>query len=415
MGNDRVIAAIDIGTTKICTLVGGRGRGGETEILGVGVAPARGLKKGSIVDLDATVGSVVASIEKAERTSGFKIVSAYVGISGDHIRSQNNRGVIAITHPDRVITLDDSTRVIESARAIPIPSNRELIHIIPRSYTVDGQEGVKNPIGMHGFRLEVETHLISGATTSIQNLTKCVNLAGVDVDDLVLQPLASAEAVLSEEEKEMGVLLADIGGGTTDVALFVDGAVWHTSCLPVGGWHLSNDIAVTLRTSFQVAEELKARYAQAQPRLVPPNDLIDLPAFGAEEKRQESRRHLCEIVEARVDDILQMIIADVKRSGYDGLLPAGIVLTGGSANLVGIDAFAREAYRMPVRVGRPRRLRGLTDTVSDPAYATSVGLLLWGLRASEVDSRTAHPAKRRSGGAALARRLIGWARELLPS
>lgn len=415
MGRERVIAAIDIGTTKVCTLVGGRGREGETEILGVGVAPARGLKKGVIVDLDATVESLTTSIEKAERTSGFKIVSAYVGISGEHISSQNNRGVIAITHPDRVITMDDSARVIESARAVAIPANRELIHIIPRSYVVDGQDGVKNPVGMHGFRLEVETHLVSGATTSIQNLTKCVNRAGIDIDDLVLQPLASAEAVLTEEEKEMGVLLADIGGGTTDLALFVDGAVWHTSCLPVGGWHLSNDIAVTLRTSFHVAEELKARVAQAQPHLVPAGELIDLPAFGDEGKRQESRRQLCEIVEARVDDIFQLIVADIKRSGYDGLLPAGIVLTGGSANLLGIDAFARDAYRMPVRVGRPRGLRGLTDTVSDPAYATSVGLLLWGLRSSEAETRAVHTGKRRSGGADLARRLFGWARELLPS
>ncbi|GIW08244.1 MAG: cell division protein FtsA [Dehalococcoidia bacterium] len=415
MARERVIAAIDIGTTKICTLVGGLGREGETEIIGVGVAPARGLKKGIVVDIDATVESVQTSIEKAERTSGFKIVSAYAGISGEHIGSQNNRGVIAINHPDRVITLDDSTRVIESARAIPLPSNRELIHIIPRSYVIDGQDGVKNPIGMHGFRLEVETHLVSGATTSIQNLTKCINRAGVDVDDLVLQPLASAEAVLTEEEREMGVLLADIGGGTTDIALFVDGAVWHTSCLPVGGWHLTNDIAVTLRTSFQVAEELKARYAQAQPRLVPASDVIDIPAFGDEGKRQESRRQLCEIVEARVDDIMQRIIADVKRSGYDGLLPAGIVLTGGTSNLIGIDAFAREAYRMPVRVGRPRGLRGLTDTVSDPAYATSVGLLLWGLRASELDAKATQSTKRKSSGSDLARRLFGWAREMLPS
>ncbi|MFN8535119.1 MAG: cell division protein FtsA [Dehalococcoidia bacterium] len=414
MARERVIAAIDIGTTKVCTLVGGLGRDGETEIIGVGVSPARGLKKGVVVDLDATVESVKASIEKAERTSGFKIVSAFAGISGDHIGSQNNRGVIAINHPDRVVTADDSTRVIESARAIPVAANREIIHIIPRSYVIDGQDGVKNPIGMHGFRLEVETHIATGATTSIQNLMKSINRAGVDVDDLVLQPLASAEAVLTEEEREMGVLLADIGGGTTDIALFVDGAVWHTSCLPVGGWHLSNDIAVTLRTSFQVAEELKARYAQAQPQLVEGSEQIDIPALGDTSKRQESRRHLCEVVEARVDDILQMIVADVKRSGYDGLLPAGIVLTGGTANLIGIDAFAREAYRMPVRVGRPRGLRGLTDTVSDPAYATSVGLLLWGLKAAEMDVKSAQHGKRKGGGD-IARRLFGWAREMLPS
>ncbi|MCL6647032.1 MAG: cell division protein FtsA [Chloroflexi bacterium] len=413
MARERVIAAIDIGTTKVCTLVGGRGRDGETEILGVGVAPARGLRKGAVVDLDAAVESVRASLEKAERTSGFKIVSAYVGIAGEHIGSQNNRGAVAISHPDHVITPDDSVRVIESARAVPVPANREVIHIIPRAYAIDGQDGVKNPIGMHGFRLEVETHIVTGSATSIQNVMKCVNRAGVEVDDLVLQPLASCEAVLTEEEKEMGVLLADIGGGTTDLALFVDGAVWHTASLPVGGWHLSNDIAVALGTPFPVAEELKARATQVMAHLVDPGEMVDIPAFGNEARRRVARRELCEIVEERVREILQLIIADIKRTGYDGLLPAGMVLTGGTANLVGIDRYAHDQYRMPVRVGRPRGLRGLTDTVSDPAYATSVGLLLWGLKVSEHEAR-AIAAKRRPGGE-LARRLFGWARELLPS
>jgi cell division protein FtsA len=371
------------------------------------------LRKGAVVDLDAAVESVRSSLEKAERTSGFKIVSAYVGIAGEHIGSQNNRGAVVISHPDHVITLEDSARVIESARAVPVPANREVIHIIPRAYAIDGQDGVKNPIGMHGFRLEVETHIVTGSATSIQNVMKCVNRAGVEVDDLVLQPLASCEAVLTEEEKEMGVLLADIGGGTTDLALFVDGAVWHTASLPVGGWHLSNDIAVALGTPFPVAEELKARAAQVMAHLVDPAEMVDIPAFGNEARRRVARRELCEIVEERVGEILQLIIADIKRTGYDGLLPAGMVLTGGTANLVGIDRYAHSQYRMPVRVGRPRGLRGLTDTVSDPAYATSVGLLLWGLKVSEHEAR-AIAMKRRPGGE-LARRLFGWARELLPS
>lgn len=414
MARERVIAAIDIGTTKICTLVGGQGKDGEAEIIGVGVSPAQGIKKGLVVDIDATVQSVKASIDKAERSSGFKIVSAYVGISGDHVGSLNNHGQIAVSHPNRAITPEDAARVIEAARAVSIPANREMIHIIPRNYIIDGQGGVKNPIGMHGYRLEVETHIVTGGVTSIQNLTKCVNRAGIDVDDLVLQPLASAEAVLTQEEREMGVLLADIGGGTTDIAVFVDGSVWHTSSLPVGGWHLSNDLSIGIRAPFHVADEIKARFACAVPQMVDPTEMVDVPEYGENAQHKVARRTVCEIVEARVEEIFEMIIADIKRAGYDGLLPAGMVLAGGTANLLGIETLARDLLRFPVRVGRPRGVRGLTDTVSDPAYATSIGLLLWGLKHVDVEFRASSGGRRKSGGGDFARRLFGWARELLP-
>lgn len=414
MAKDRVIAAIDIGTTKICTLVGQAAKDGGTEVLGVGLSASRGLKKGVVTDIEATVESIKASIDKAERSSGFTIVSAHVGISGEHISSLNNRGVIAVNHPDRIITPDDVARVIESARAVTIPSNREVIHIIPRSYSIDGQEGIKNPVGMYGFRLEVETHIVTGAITSVQNLTKCVNQTGVDVEDLVLQPIASSESILTDEERELGVLIADIGGGTTDIAVLFDGSIWHTSSIPVGGNHLTNDIAIGLRTTFAVAEDLKARYAVALPDLVSPDETVELPAFGDEVLRHVPRRHIAEIIQARVEEILEMTVADIKRSGFDGLLPAGIVLTGGTANLFGIDNLTRQFLGIPVRIGRPRSIRGLTDTVSDPAFATSVGLLRWGLRVTEVEATQAAGKRGKGGGGDLAKRLLGWAREILP-
>src|SRR3990172_6973878 len=408
MAKDNVTAAIDVGTTKVCTLVGEYDRDGEVQIVGVGISPSRGLRKGMVVNIDETVESIAESVEKAERSSGYKIVSAQVGIAGGHISSLNNRGVVAVSRSDRIIGDDDVSRAIDSARTINIPSNREIIHVIPRSYTIDGQDGVKNPIGMYGFRLDVEAHIVTGAVTSIQNLTKCIQKVGVEVEDLVLQPIASAEAVLTEEEKEMGVVLADIGGGTTDIGVFIEGAIWHTCVLPLGGHHLSNDIAIGLRTPFAVAEEIKSRYGHAFPGAIDPEAKIDVATFGAEGNRPILTRHLSEIIEARVEEIIEMILVEIKRSGYEGLLPAGLVLTGGSANLPGIDLLSKEVMQSPVRVGYPIGVSGLVEELDNPAYATSVGLLLWGLQ-NRAHCGNGHYGQQLG---TIYRRFLDWVKEL---
>lgn len=411
MAKVRSFAAIDVGTTKVCALVGELSGSGEVQIDGVGVAPSRGLRRGMVINIDEATESIRAAVERAERSSGTKILSAYVGITGSHISSLNNRGVIAITRDDRLISHDDVMRVLEAAQAIHIPNNREVLHVIPRSYTLDGQDGVKNPVGMHGFRLDVETHIVTGSVTAIQNLTKCVEPLGIQLEDLVLEPLASSEAVLTEEEKEMGVVLADIGGGTTDIAVFIEGSIWHTSVLPVGGNHFTNDIAIGLRMPFAAAEELKIKYGHAQPGEVDPEESLEVTAFGGDGERNVLRRHLSEIIRARAEELAEMILVDMKRSGYEALLPAGLVLTGGTANLCGIAPASAHILQWPVRVGTPRGVTGLVDTVSNPAYATSIGLLLWGLKQGEEGDKERQLG---FGIQELTKRFGSWLRELVP-
>lgn len=414
MTRSSVYAAIDVGTTKIVTLVGEAGADGDLRILGIGVAPSRGLKRGVVVDVEEAVEAIRLSVERAERSSGYKIESAQVGLAGSHVTSINNKGIVAVASSERVVEDGDLHRAIETAQSVSIPNNREVIHVIPRTYTVDGQAGVRNPVGLHGFRLEVETHIITGASSAVQNLRSCVERAGIIVDGLVLEPIASSEAILTEEEKEMGVVLADIGGGTTDIAVYIDGSIWHTAILPVGGWHLTNDIAIALRTPFATAEEIKAQYGQARAQAISPDDEIEIATFGAESSRLVSRRLLCDVIQERVVEILEMIYTEVSRSGYDGLLAAGLVLAGGCANLRGLEDLAREVVPLPMRVGYPAGVQGLTDTIYDPAYATSVGLLLWGCRYEQPRSRT----RRRPGAGGLAdayRRILGWARQFVPA
>lgn len=402
------IAALDIGTTKTCALIAEVTDTGALRILGAGVAPSRGLRKGVVTDVKEASQSIVAAVEQAERVSGFKIESAYVGIAGAHIQSTNSRGVAAI-HNGRGVTQDDIDRAMEAAEAIAVPHNREIIHSIPRGYTLDGQDGVKDPLGMIGFRLEVEAHIVTGAAASIQNLLKAVEGAGVKPIDLVLEPIASGEAVLTSAEKEMGVMLADIGGGTTDIAIFIDGSIWHTTVLPTGGIHITNDLAVGLRTPFAAAEEMKCRYGHADPELIPETEVIDVAAFGEEGRRSVSRREIAEIIRARVDEVCQLILTEVKRSGYDNLLPAGVVLCGGTAELNGMKAFAREALQMPVRLGAPRDLEGFTDRISSPAFATSVGLAAWGWKHSEMQARLT-PVREAKPRTNLMKGFLGWAR-----
>jgi len=407
----RTIVGIDVGTTKICTLVGEAYDDGQLRIIGVGVAPSRGLRKGVVVNVQEATEAIMASVRKAERISGYEIARAYVGVGGGHVTAINSRGVVGISRSARGISEYDIERALDAARAIAIPHNREIIHTIPRGYIVDGQEGVKDPVSMQGIRLEVEAHIVTGASTSVSNLVKCVRDAGVEIDDLILQPLASGEAVLRESEREMGVVLADVGGGTTDIAIFIEGSIWHTIVLGTGGEHLTRDVAVGLRTPFNTAEELKIKYGHAVPTSLSTDELIEVTSFGNGAREAVSRVHLAEILEARAEEILTLILREVKRSGYDGLLAAGLVLCGGSAELAGLRDLAQQVLQMPVRLGTPHDLQGLTDVLESPAYATAVGLLLWGRRHSPA---TEPPPRRPRAPNVAWQRIRDWFRAFLP-
>lgn len=410
MTEPKTIVGIDVGTTKICTLVGEAHEDGQLRIIGVGVAPSRGLRKGVVVNVQEATESIQASVQKAERISGYEIARAYVSVGGGHITAINSRGVVGISR-GRGISEYDIERALDAARAIAIPHNREIIHTIPRGYIVDGQEGVRDPLGMQGIRLEVEAHIVTGASTSVSNLVKCVRDAGVQIDDLILQPLASGEAVLTEQEREMGVILADIGGGTTDVGIFIEGSIWHTIVLGTGGEHLTRDVAVGLRTPYGTAEELKIQYGHAIPASLPTDELIEVTSFGNGAREAVSRRRLAEVLEARAEEILTLTLREVKRSGYDGLLAAGLVLCGGSAELAGFKDLAVRVLDLPVRVGAPHDLQGLTDVLESPAYATAVGLLLWGARQTPSDESETRPPRPPS---IFWQRVRNWFRAFLP-
>jgi cell division protein FtsA len=403
---ERTIVGVDVGTTKICTLVAEVDETRGLRIVGVGVTPARGIRKGVVVNVQEATEAIAASVERAERISGYTIESAYVGLAGAHISAINSRGVVAVNRGERGVQPADIERALEAARAVAIPHNREILHVIPRGYTVDGDEGVRDPLGMQAYRLEVESHIITGATSSIHNLVKCVQATGLGIDALVLEPLASGEAVLTDVEREMGVVLTDIGGGTTDIAIFIEGSIWHTAVLPTGGEHITNDIAIGLRTPFTTAEELKIKYGHARPGLINPNETVEVAMFGEGERQRISRQFLSQITEARVEEIFDLILQEIKRSGYDGLLPAGVVLCGGTADLAGIRDLAREALNLPVRIGAPQDLQGLVDVLGSPAYATSVGLIQWGLRHD-----VPQPVRARRNGHF---KLPGWLSAFLP-
>jgi len=410
---ERVIVGIDVGTTKICALVGELDRDGKLNIVGVGTCPSQGLRRGVVVNIEETVTSIAAALDRAERLSGKKLTTAYVGIAGSHIESENSKGFVAISPSHRDIIQNDISRAIEVARAIPLTANREVIHVIPRGYVVDGQEGIKNPIGMSGFRLEVETHIITGSVSSIHNLIKCVHKSQVEIEDLVLEPLASSEAVLDDGETDLGVALIDIGGGTTDVAVFSDGAIWHTVVLPIGGNLITSDIAIGLRLPFAVAEELKITYGHCDPTTIAEDDMIDLAQFMPDCNDLVPRKLLAEIIQARVEELFNMVHEELKKSGYDGMLPAGLVITGGTAELPGILDVAGQTLDLPARIGTPLGLLGLADSISRPAYATSVGLLLWGLRHTSLFSDEEEPEEEGATSDVMSR--VGrWLRAFIP-
>jgi cell division protein FtsA len=409
-----IIVAIDAGTTKICTLVAQEKSPGNFHILGVGIEASRGIKKGVVVDLGAASQAVARSIDKAERTSGYEIASALVSLAGSQISSANSRGVVGVT--GRVIDPDDIARAIDAARAVAIPHNREIIHVIQRGFDVDGQESIRNPLGMHGYRLEVETHIITAASASVENLRQCVGASGVEVSQFVLNPLASAEVVLNDTERQMGVVVVDIGGGTTDLAIYIDGDVWHTAVLGVGGNHITSDIAHGLRLPMDQAEEIKLLHGHALQAEIGAQEFFNVHPFGEPQSVQINRQELALIIEARVEEIFAMVLQEIKRSGYDGLLPAGVVLTGGTAELPGIKSAATHVLGIPVRIARPDNLSGMVDKLDSTAFSTAAGLLRWSTLMSEFIPQT---KPRRTSEVTLnsgqtLQRLRGILRRLLP-
>ncbi|MFL5290589.1 MAG: cell division protein FtsA [Myxococcales bacterium] len=372
-----LVVGLDIGTTKICCIVGEATETG-LDVIGIGQHPSRGLRKGVVINIEATVASIKRAVEEAELMAGCEISAVYAGIAGGHIRGFNSQGVVAVK--DKEVRPSDVSRVIDAARAINIPQDREIIHVLPQEFIIDDQDGIKEPLGMSGVRLEAKVHVVTAAVSSAQNIIKCCARTGLTVSDIVLEPLASAEAVLAEEEKELGVALVDVGGGTTDLAIFVNGAIQHTSVIPLGGNHLTNDIAVGLRTPMHEAERIKIQYGSAQSQVLERDETIEVPSVGGRAPRVLSRRILCEIIEPRVEELFQLVHREIQKAGQENLLASGVVLTGGSTQLAGMAELAEEVLGLPVRRGVPRNVGGLTDVVSSPAHATAVGLLLYGLK-----------------------------------
>ena len=413
---EEIVVGIDVGTTKVCTLVGRMEDEKSVRIIGVGIEPSDGIRKGVIVDLAAATQAITNSVQRAEQTSGLEITSALVSLAGAHVSSINSRGAVAI--PGGVIDASDVARALDQAGAIAIPHDREIVHVIQRGFSVDGQEGIKQPIGMHGNRLEVEAHIITASGATVENLRQCVGAAGVDIQSFVLNPLASAEVVLTEQERQMGVAVCDIGGGTTDLAIYVDGDVWHTMVLAVGGNHLTQDIAHGLRLPVSQAEDVKKQQGHAVRSEIGAEEYFSIRPFGEDHPVRINRQDLAHIIEERTAEMFSLIMQEIKRSGYDGLLPAGMVLTGGTSALPGIRRVANEVLDMPVRTAQPENLKGMVDRLNSPSYSTSVGLLYWALAMHENDLSVngSHKRSRRSKGEASMNfdQIKDWLKRLLP-
>ena len=371
-----MIIGLDIGTSKVVAIVGEVNSGGNIEIIGLGTHPSNGLKKGVVVNIESTVQSIRHAVEEAELMAGCEINSVYAGIAGSHIRSLNSHGIVAIR--EREVTSGDLDRVIDAARAVAIPADQRVLHILPQEFIIDDQEGIREPIGMSGVRLEAKVHLVTGAVGAAQNIIKCIRRCGLEVDDIILEQLASSYAVLTEDEKELGVCLVDIGGGTTDIAIFTDGSIRHTAVIPIAGDQVTNDIAVALRTPTQHAEEIKLKYACALMQLAGGDETIEVPSIGERPARRLSRQTLAEVVEPRYEELLTLVQAELRRSGFEDVVAGGVVLTGGSSKMEGLIDLAEEVFHMPVRLGVPQYVTGLVDVVRNPIYATGVGLLLFG-------------------------------------
>jgi cell division protein FtsA len=409
--NANVVVGLDVGTTKICAVIAVPRAGGRLDVVGVGAAPSRGLRRGIVVNIDSTVEAIRQAIAEAEQVAGVEVSGVYAGVAGGHIRSVNSRGVVAVSGRERLVTAGDVERAVEAARAINVPQDREVIHVLPQTFTVDDADGVREPVGMSGVRLEVEVHIVTGAVTSVQNVIRSVNRAGLTVHDVVLEPIASAEAVLFPDEKELGVVVIDIGGGTTDLALFRDGAIWHSAILPLGGDHITNDVAVGLRTPMADAEELKKRHGCALTALVDAEETVDVPSVGGRKPRQLSRQVLSEIIQPRVEEIFTLVARELTRAGFQDAATSGVVVTGGTSILEGVPELAEAVFDLPVRRGAPGEVGGLADAVRSPIYSTAVGLALYGARRQATPAWLPPP----DGGGWLARvsrRLAGWFSEI---
>ncbi len=370
-----LIVGLDIGTSKVLALVGEVGPNGAIEVLGIGSQPSRGLKKGVVVNIDSTVQSIQRAVEEAELMAGCEIHAVFAGIAGSHVRSLNSHGVVAIR--DREVTPGDVEHVIDAARAVAIPADQKILHVLPQEFVVDGQEGIRDPIGMFGVRLEAKVHIVTGAESAAQNIEKCIKRCGLEVEDVVLEQLASSFAVLTDDEKDLGVCMVDIGGGTTDIAVFAQGAIRHTAVIPIAGDQVTNDIAVSMRTPTQHAEDIKIRYACALSQLANPDETIEVPSVGDRPARRLARQTLAEVVEPRYEELFALVRDELRRSGFEELVVAGVVLTGGSARMEGAIELAEEVFHLPVRLGLPQQVQGLVDVVRNPIYATGVGLLLY--------------------------------------
>jgi len=391
--SDNMIVGLDIGTSKVVSIVGEINSDGTLNIVGIGRHRSRGLKKGTVVNIESTVQSIQRAVEEAELMAGCRIHSVYAGIAGSHIRSLNSHGIVAIR--DREVYPADIDRVIDAAQAVAIPADQKILHILPQEYIIDMQEGVKEPLGMSGVRLEAKVHLVTCATNAYQNIEKCIKRCGLEVDEIILEQLASSYSVLTEDEKELGVCMVDIGGGTTDIAIFTEGAIRHTGVIPIAGDQVTNDIAMALRTPTENAEELKIKYACALSQLASPDEMIKVPGVGDRSSRELSRQALADVVEPRYDELFHLIQSEIRLSGYADVLAAGMVLTGGTSKMEGVVELAEEIFHMPVRIGMPHDVTGLTDIVRNPTYSTAVGLLLYGMKQSQ--EREGQTPGRKSG------------------
>ena len=400
---NRIIVGLDIGTSKVVAIVGEINPEGRLEIIGLGSHGSKGLKKGVVVNIESTVQSIQRAIEEAELMAGCQIQSVYAGIAGSHIRSMGSHGIVAIR--DREVFQPDIDRVIDAAQAVAIPADQKILHILPQEFIIDTQEGVKEPLGMSGVRLEAKVHLVTCAVNAAQNIEKCIKLCGLGVDDIILEQLASSYSVLTEDEKDLGVCMVDIGGGTSDIAIYTEGAIKHTAVIPIAGDQVTNDIAMALRTPTQNAEEIKIKYACALGSLAGENETIKVPSVGDREDRSLSRQALAEVVEPRYEELFTLIQAELRRSGFEDLIPAGIVLTGGASKMEGVVELAEEIFHMPVSIGKPKNVSGLADIVRNPIYATAVGLLQYG--AAQGD-RAGRPAAAEAAGDSMWSKVKQW-------
>ncbi len=398
----KMLVGLDIGTSKVVAVVAEVDAEGVVEIVGIGSHPSRGMKKGVVVDIESTVTAIQRAVEEAELMAGCQIHSVYVGIAGSHIRSMNSHGIVAIREGE--VVKADLERVLDAAQAVAIPADQKVLHVLPQEYLIDNQGGIKEPLGMSGVRLEAKVHLVTCAVNAAQNIEKCIQRCGLAVDGIILEQLASNYSVLTDDERDLGVCLVDIGGGTSDIAIFTDGSIRHTGVIPVAGDQVTNDIAMALRTPTQHAEEIKIRYACALTQLAGPDETIKVPSVGDRPPRDLSRQSLAEVVEPRYDELFTLIQAELRRSGYEELIPAGIVLTGGTSKMEGAMELAEEIFHMPVRVGSPQHAKGLNDIIRNPIYATAVGLLLFGARDEQSHASLREPKMRvgRAAGGVLA-------------